>query len=67
MKKIFIAAALLASLAGCRKSELELQNPSVYDFETYFRSSEALNQATVATYATLMHQGLWAREYYFIF
>ncbi len=40
---------------------------SAYAYDTYFTNISALNQATVASYATLLHPGLWAREYYFIF
>lgn len=65
--KIAVAAGLFCSSLSCRKSELELENQNNYSYETYFNSADALNQATIATYATLLHQGLWAREYYFIF
>src|ERR1700730_11109835 len=71
MKKIFklvlIFSILVAWLSGCKKSLIELQNQSAYSYSNYFNNSDALNQATVATYATLLHQGLWSREYYFIF
>ncbi|UYQ94919.1 RagB/SusD family nutrient uptake outer membrane protein [Chitinophaga horti] len=67
MKKILLSAALLATLFSCRKAELELVNQNAYSYETYFATADALNQATIATYGTLVHQGLWARDYYFIF
>jgi starch-binding outer membrane protein, SusD/RagB family len=70
MKKAIIYSlmvSLLVSLSACKKSLLTLQSQSSYDFATYFNNSAALNQATVATYATLLHDGLWSREYYFIF
>ncbi len=70
MKKIFFYisfAMLLFGTGGCKKSRLDLQNKSAYTFDTYFASDDVLNQAVVATYATLLHQGLWSREYYFIF
>ena len=66
-KLVFIFSILVAWLSGCKKSLLELQNQSQYSYSNYFNNSDALNQATVATYATLLHQGLWSREYYFIF
>lgn len=70
MKKILICitiTSLLFAGLGCKKSLLDLPNKSSYTYDTYFASSKTLNQAVVATYATLLHEGLWAREYYFIF
>ena len=70
MKRIifYLSIAILLFTAGsCNKSKLDLQNKSAYTYETYFASDAVLNQAVVATYATLLHEGLWSREYYFIF
>ncbi|CAG5011977.1 SusD-like protein P25 [Dyadobacter sp. CECT 9275] len=70
MKRIIFYCLLLMSavnIAGCDKSKLDLTSQSSYDFSTYFTSADGLNQAVVATYATLLHNGLWSREYYFIF
>lgn len=70
MKKItvYILSLLVAvNLASCDESKLELTSQSSYDYETYFTTSDGLNQAVIATYATLLHNGLWSREYYFIF
>lgn len=70
MKKIIFylsVTSLLFTGLGCKKSLLDLQNKSAYTYDTYFASDPVLNQAVVATYATLLHEGLWAREYYFIF
>lgn len=69
MKKIMtysMATMLLIVAASCKKS-LELPNKSAYTYDTYFASAEVLDQAVIATYSTLLHQGLWSREYYFIF
>ncbi|OJV17212.1 MAG: RagB/SusD family nutrient uptake outer membrane protein [Dyadobacter sp. 50-39] len=70
MKKIIyflMGLAAVFQLAGCDESKLDLESQSAYDYKTYFTSSEGLNQAVIATYATLLHNGLWSREYYFIF
>jgi hypothetical protein len=70
MKKIFFYVCFISfilTIGGCKKSLLDLQNKSAYTYDTYFASDVVLNQAVVATYATLLHQGLWAREYYYIF
>ncbi|HMI63182.1 MAG TPA: RagB/SusD family nutrient uptake outer membrane protein [Puia sp.] len=65
--QFFIIAGLLTVVPGCKKKELDLVNQNAYAYETYFNNISALNEATVATYATLVHPGLWAREYYYIF
>jgi hypothetical protein len=69
MKKRIIYLFLAGVLINwsCKKSLLNLQSKSNYDYNTYFNNSNALNQATIATYATLLHDGLWSREFYFIF
>ena len=69
MKRVFKYAILLSAISatvGCKKS-LDLKNQSNYTFESYFTNDAALNQATIATYAPLLHVGMWAREYYFAF
>ncbi|MFT4016698.1 MAG: RagB/SusD family nutrient uptake outer membrane protein [Agriterribacter sp.] len=62
-----VVIGLIITISSCKKSLLEIESQGAYSYETYFNNSDALNQATVATYATLLHNGLWAREYYFIF
>lgn len=59
---------LLLIMAGaCSKSKLDLQNQSAYTYETYFASDDVMNQAVIATYATLLHNGMYSRDYYFLF
>ena len=65
--RCFFIIILLPVIPGCKKSELQLVDQSTYAYDTYFTNIGALNQATVAVYATLVHPGLWAREYYYIF
>jgi starch-binding outer membrane protein, SusD/RagB family len=65
--QLFALAVLLLGAVSCSKSKLELDNQVAYSYETYFNSSAAINEATVATYSTLLHNGLWARDYYYIF
>ncbi|MBX3255362.1 MAG: RagB/SusD family nutrient uptake outer membrane protein [Chitinophagaceae bacterium] len=65
--RLTVVISLIAIITSCKKSLLEIDSQGAYSYETYFNNSDALNQATVATYATLLHNGLWAREYYFIF
>ena len=70
MKKIYfytLFALIIVGMGSCKKSLLDLKSQSAYDYDTYFNNNDAMNQAVVATYATLLHNGLWARDYYFIF
>ncbi len=64
---IILVALMGCVLQGCKKSLLDLQNQGAYTYETYFATNDAMNQAVIATYATLLHNGLYARDYYFIF
>ncbi len=69
MKKIIKCTAVcfvLIAMGACEKT-LELPNQNNYTFDTYFTTDAALNQAVIATYSPLLHLGMWAREYYFIF
>jgi len=70
MKKLFLytlVALIVVGMGSCKKSLLDLKSQSAYDYNTYFNNNNAMNEAVVATYATLLHNGLWARDYYFIF
>lgn len=64
--KYVLSAGLLLTAGSCKKN-LDVQNKNAYTYDTYFASDNVLNQATIATYATLLHNGMWAREWYFIF
>jgi starch-binding outer membrane protein, SusD/RagB family len=70
MKKLIYCIVMVVFLSlswSCKKSLLDLPNRNAYSYNTYFANDEVLNQAVIATYATLLHEGLWSREYYFIF
>ena len=64
--KFLMTGGLLVLAIGCKK-DLSLVNKNAYTYDTYFTSDAAINQAVVATYAGLLHTGLWAREWYFTF
>ncbi|MDQ0965112.1 hypothetical protein QFZ20_000515 [Flavobacterium sp. W4I14] len=64
--KYLIVVVLMIATGGCKK-DLDLQSKSAYTYDTYFTSDAAINQAVIASYATLLHSGLWAREWYYIF
>jgi len=64
--KFLITGGLLIISVGCKKN-LDLVNKNAYTYDTYFTTDAAINQAVVATYAGLLHTGLWAREWYYTF
>jgi starch-binding outer membrane protein, SusD/RagB family len=64
--KFLMTGGLFMLSIGCKK-DLTLVNKSAYTYDTYFTSDAAINEAVVATYAGLLHSGLWAREWYFTF
>ncbi len=64
--KFLMTGGLLILSIGCKK-DLSLVNKSAYTYDTYFTSDAAINQAVIATYAGLLHTGLWAREWYYTF
>lgn len=67
-KKIsIILTALVLAGFGCSKSRLDVENPGAYGYDNYFTGAAQLNEAVIATYAVLLHNGMWSREYYFIF
>lgn len=66
MKAKTIIVALLITLS-CNEDQLNLKNPNSYTEDTYFTNAEQCLQAINAVYAGFYFQGLFAREYYFIF
>lgn len=64
IKSLMLGGLLILSV-GCKKN-LDLLIKDQYT-DSYFTSDVAINQAVVATYAGLLHQGMWTREWYFTF
>jgi len=55
---------IMLTLGSCNKSlTIPVKNGNTYD--SYFNNDVVLNQAVIADYAVLLHQGLWSREWYF--
>ncbi|HJZ41932.1 MAG TPA: RagB/SusD family nutrient uptake outer membrane protein [Bacteroidales bacterium] len=63
--RTFLLAILL--LPACNEDQLDLMNPNSYTEDTYFTNADQCLQAVNAVYAGFYFQGLFAREYYFIF
>ena len=67
MKK-FIHIIFVAFLFNaCNQDILDLTNPNQYSAETYFKNLGECEKGVNAIYGGLYHDGLFAREYYFIF
>ena len=54
-------------LSACSEEMLNLDNPNQYSAETYFKNLAECERGVNAIYGGLYHDGLYAREYYFIF
>lgn len=67
MKKITYLILGILFFAGCSDDMLNLENPNQYSAETYFKNLEECQRGVNAIYGGLYHDGLYAREYYFIF
>lgn len=69
MKKIsfsLLTAAMLLTAGACKDSIVDLSNQSQYSDATYFQNGPQFNEAVIATYAGLLDQGMWSRDFYFI-
>ncbi len=66
-KNVLFTAALLCGLAGCNPEILDIKNENSYSDGTYFKEQPQFNEAVIATYATLLQNGMYAREWYFTF
>jgi hypothetical protein len=67
MKKIIYLTLGIFVLAACSDDMLNLENPNQYSAETYFKNLAECERGVNAIYGGLYHDGLYAREYYFIF
>jgi hypothetical protein len=67
MNKIIYIILGMFVFTACSEDILDLNNPNQYSAETYFKNLGECEKAVNAIYAGLYHDGLYAREYYFIF
>jgi starch-binding outer membrane protein, SusD/RagB family len=70
MKKIISISLLVMALFStfsCKEDILDIKNENSYSDATYFKDRPQFNEALVATYATLLQQGMYARDWYFTF
>ncbi len=67
IRSLLIVLLVSLGVVSCNPDSLDVTNESQYDFETYFSGEKPINQAVISLYSSLLHNGLYAREYYFIF
>lgn len=68
MKKNIIYTLLFSLLfSGCSEDILNVQNENKYDGASFFTTATTYVEASTAMYTPLLYQGMFAREWYFIF
>jgi starch-binding outer membrane protein, SusD/RagB family len=66
-RKIFCSFIVALLLSACSESILDVKNENSYDGNTYFTNATTATEASTAMYSPLLYQGMYEREFYFIF
>jgi hypothetical protein len=67
MKKIIYSLFIALAFVACSESTLDVPNENNYDGTTFFTNATSYTEASTAMYTPLLFQGMYAREFYFIF
>ena len=67
MKKIIYSILIALVFVACSESTLDVPNENNYDGTTFFTNATSYTEASTAMYTPLLFQGMYAREFYFIF
>ena len=68
MKKNIIYSLFLSLLfVACSESILNVKNENKYEEATFFTNAASYKEASTAMYTPLIFQGMYSREWYFIF
>lgn len=68
MKRKIIFTLIITIFAGaCNKDTLDVPNENKYDGNSFFNNATAAREASTAMYSPLLFQGMYEREFYFIF
>jgi len=65
--KIIFSLLILLFTLSCSEDILDVPNENAYNGDTFFTTPAAYEEAATAMYTPLLHQGMYAREFYFIF
>jgi len=68
MKRTILYSLLLSLLfVACNEKVLDVKNENRYDGSTFFTNATSFTEASTAMYTPLLYQGMYSREFYFIF
>jgi hypothetical protein len=68
MKRTILFPMLLSLLfVACSEKVLDVKNENSYVGSTFFTSATSFTEASTAMYTPLLYQGMYSREFYFIF
>lgn len=68
MKRILIYSLLLTLLfVACNEKVLDVKNENAYIGSTFFTNATSITEGSTAMYTPLLYQGMYSREFYFIF
>ena len=65
--KILLSLFIVLFAVSCSEDILDVKNENAYDGNTFFTTPAAYEEAATAMYTPLIHQGMYSREFYFIF
>jgi len=66
-RKIFYSFIAALFLSACSESLLDVKNENNYDGNSFFTNATTAKEASTAMYSPLLFQGMFEREFYFIF
>lgn len=66
-RKIFYSLIGALFLSACSDSLLDVENENNYDGNSFFTNATTAKEASTAMYSPLLFQGMFEREFYFIF
>ena len=66
-RKIFYSLIIAIFLSACSESILDVKNENSYDGNSFFTNATTAKEASTAMYSPLLFQGMFEREFYFIF
>ena len=65
--KIIFSFLIVLITMSCSEDILDVPNENAYDGDSFFTTPAAYDEAATAMYAPLLHEGMYARDFYFIF
>jgi len=65
--KIIYSLLIVLFTMSCSDDILDVQNENAYNGDTFFTTPAAYEEAATAMYTPLLHNGMFTRDFYFIF